>query len=139
MQDPWRAHASCPDFNAWQAPCEHSNRREWPLLGKFTTKRTYNALWRNGYHTPESVVSAPDDELLDLRNFGEGCLRETRRLYPFWSQTVRDGPPVFEDRPSMGALAAEVFILKISLETVLRRVDALLASIRDEQETEVEA
>lgn len=40
--------------------------------------RTYNCLKRKGYDTVEQIRSASDDDLLNIRGFGIGCLKEVR-------------------------------------------------------------
>ena len=40
------------------------------------TVRTYNCLRRKGIDTVEQLQAMTDDELMNIRNFGIGCLKE---------------------------------------------------------------
>ena len=40
--------------------------------------RTYNRLKRNRYDTAEQIQAASDEELLNIKGFGIGCLQEVR-------------------------------------------------------------
>ena len=40
--------------------------------------RTYNRLKRKGYDTAEQIQAASDEELLNIKGFGIGCLQEVR-------------------------------------------------------------
>jgi AraC-like DNA-binding protein len=57
------------------------------------SQRTHNCLKRHQIATPERVRAMTDDELLSLRNFGEGALREVRAAFGPHDPTSGDWCP----------------------------------------------
>lgn len=69
----WAEEEGCTTGEIWQR-----YDLMWEELGGDTlATRAVNALWREGYRTPEKVAAVSVIDLADIRNFGIGCLART--------------------------------------------------------------
>jgi DNA-directed RNA polymerase subunit alpha len=63
----------------------------WGLRGDTTISvRAQNCLLRAGVQTVASLLELSAEELRDIRNFGEGCLGEVRRVLAQHGLALRD-------------------------------------------------
>lgn len=93
----------------------------WAALGADSTaSRIVNALWRNGYRTPEKVAAASLGDLADLRHFGATCLDRTAK----YQATLK--PPATDDPVTTYTVRWEQDIKAVSPLDAMRQAMALL-------------
>lgn len=63
--------------------------RAWPPSTEPVHARTRNALLRDGIETLGELARCPAADLMDIRNFGDACLAEVRRVLPLYGLALK--------------------------------------------------
>jgi len=90
---------SLEDISFMACPLENESTSEHPLAMLNLSTRPHNALVRRGIRTIEQLLSLSEEQVLQVRNIGQGSLAEIRAKLAAWRPGACLTPSAQESLP----------------------------------------